>query len=538
MMGVNGGLGEYFLQEFNGASQNSSIRTSRALDVTVGQITNPRFSISGGSNLVFGIGTTAPATKLHMSSGTLLVDGDGAGIKLNANGGVGASGKAFIDLTNAGNGGAAQMYIGGAQANDIGHNVPTSGTHRFYVNSNESVAIDALRLRVGIGGGANTSLINIDGSGSLNGSTLTWTAAGNVGIGVASPNSRLDVRGNETNIWGAQPFDSTLALYSNTAAAVDVGPSLRFSGQSGAGVNPFTFGSIRGVKDAVGASYGGRLDFATIAGPEMGGLESTLGRRMSIDSAARIHINNSGFAKTATLWVEAMANHTYALQVSSQNNTGSLLVVKADGNVGIGTVNPASKFHMSSGTLIIDGNVTTSLTTTGRIGAGTSGAPETAIHAVSGAGGTAMTLTDNTNATLRFSFPSAGVASIASNEGAHSIAFGGQSSAGGAFTERFRINNVTGNSTFPSGLIGIGTGVAVPSDRLEVASGNLRLTQAAGVAGSVKLFSMLTVLGTDTCTVICGANTVCLGAWTSAGVASTCATAAAANRCLCSGFGN
>jgi hypothetical protein len=41
------------------------------------------------------------------------------------------------------------------------------------------------------------------------------------------------------------------------------------------------------------------------------------------------------------------------------------------GNVGIGTASPAAKLHLSSGTLLIDGDIATSLTTTGKIGIGT-----------------------------------------------------------------------------------------------------------------------------------------------------------------------
>lgn len=46
------------------------------------------------------------------------------------------------------------------------------------------------------------------------------------------------------------------------------------------------------------------------------------------------------------------------------------LFINSNGNVGLGTFSPVTLFHMSSGTLTIDGNTTTALTTVGRVGVG------------------------------------------------------------------------------------------------------------------------------------------------------------------------
>lgn len=61
---------------------------------------------------------------------------------------------------------------------------------------------------------------------------------------------------------------------------------------------------------------------------------------------------------------------------------GSTLVV-ANGRVGIGTASPSQKLHMSSGTLLIDGNVANSIVASGNVGVGTA-SPGTKLHVSSG----------------------------------------------------------------------------------------------------------------------------------------------------------
>lgn len=78
-----------------------------------------------------GIGNVNPATKLHMSSGTLTVDGTANKVKLRGAAGVASSGSGYLDLTDAGYGAlATENFFGAVAAGIIGYNA--TSTHRFY----------------------------------------------------------------------------------------------------------------------------------------------------------------------------------------------------------------------------------------------------------------------------------------------------------------------------------------------------------------------------------------------------------------------
>jgi hypothetical protein len=102
---------------------------------------------------------------------------------------------------------------------------------------------------------------------------------------------------------------------------------------------------------------------------------------------------------------------------------------------------------------------------------------------------------------------------------------------------------IVGGDAAITGAVAIGLTAGAAADKLEVAGGSVRLTEAAGVAGSVKLFSKVTTNAGHDCngnSSGCGTGTagICLAAWTSAGATSACGTLGLGQRCLCAGFGN
>jgi hypothetical protein len=102
---------------------------------------------------------------------------------------------------------------------------------------------------------------------------------GNVGIGTTAPQNLLHVKG--TASVGVGVRNSHLTIESAETAGVDVGAILKFAGQSGNTVNPYSFGTIEAKKEsAVANNYSSYLSFHSI--------DNTGG------STERMRINGSG----------------------------------------------------------------------------------------------------------------------------------------------------------------------------------------------------------------------------------------------------
>ncbi|MEK6535892.1 MAG: hypothetical protein AABZ63_00185, partial [Actinomycetota bacterium] len=177
------------------------------------------------------------------------------------------------------------------------------------------------------------------------------------------------------------------------------------------------------------------------------------------------------------------------------------------GNVGMGTQFPATKLHMSSGTLTIDGNVATSLTTTGNVGIGTTG-PGTLLDvngsAQFGSGAVkstfsatgALNMASGSNITLAGGGMVSGLAAPALGSDAvnktyvDNLTGGGSSAAVLRATQTFTGQNafqnqvtVSSNLFVLGGNVGIGT--AGPGFKLDVngtlgVAGNSLFTSATG----------------------------------------------------------
>jgi len=189
------------------------------------------------------------------------------------------------------------------------------------------------------------------------------TTSGSVGIGTTSPQNLLHVKG--TSAVGLGVRNSHFIIESAETAGVDVGAVLKFAGQSGNTVNPYSFGTIEAKKEsALTNNYSSYLAFHTIG--DTGG--ST--ERMRINGSGNVGIGTTGASYKlhvlggniyvggagAGVRIEdrSLSSRSFQLYVDggalafyNHNNSTQPVTITDGGNFGIGTTTPASKLHIS-----------------------------------------------------------------------------------------------------------------------------------------------------------------------------------------------
>jgi hypothetical protein len=267
---------------------------------------------TSGGNL--GIGTNNPTEKLVVASNTGtsgLETGIGltntvdSNLFLRVSGSASTDKKAVIgpDTSTAfvfNTAGTERMRIDAAGNVGIGTTIPSS-YGKLAVRGNINASTDGATLLTMRANANATDLSAYNATGAYlafqttpNGGgeleRMRITADGNVGIGTNAPASTLAVN----TASGVAPANTSganaLRLTSTATAAVGVGPSILFEGQTGNTTANYGFAGIQGFKEvATLNNYGGVLAFYT----QGGGGASALTEHMRITSAGNVGIGTT-----------------------------------------------------------------------------------------------------------------------------------------------------------------------------------------------------------------------------------------------------
>jgi hypothetical protein len=148
----------------------------------------------------------------------------------------------------------------------------------------------------------------------------------------------------------------------------------------------------------------------------------------------------------------------YVLDVNGAlRSTGAIF----SANVGVGTVSPAEKLHLSSGTIRIDGDVPTAVQISNTN-------PRINMVATTGTNPNYMTLT-NTGGVTYMGLENSAASEFGGGVVAYSSIFG----SGASKPVHFLTTALPRMTISASGLVGVGT--ITPSDKVEIASGTIRM---------------------------------------------------------------
>lgn len=289
----------------NPGFRNLFVTTGGADPLYLGTENSIRLTVQPTSGNI-GIGTTAPAAKLHIVSGT-----DNPNTLLSLDTGVH---------------GGSQFQIGGTTNNES------------YFNLNVYRA------------GLYFTRLSVSNFGHL---LLQPSGDSNVGIGTTGPSYKLDVQGGQINASGGLCIAGDCkTAWSQVGGEVSSqwttsGSSIYYNtGKVGIGTNA-PLGPL-----SVGNSAVPNSDGYLVLGKHDGSGARQF--RVGFDSSFNFVIGDYGNNNTAGSWLSP-----FAINWQAPNNS---LYINSTGNVGIGTGTPTAKLHVAgdgkvTGNLIVDGNI-------------------------------------------------------------------------------------------------------------------------------------------------------------------------------------
>lgn len=323
------------------------------------------FFVSAGR---LGVGTTSPASALHLSSGTLLIDGDIPGIRVGLSTFVVAQGNVGVGAQNP----ATRLHLSSGT-------MLIDGTDPF-LRVGEG-KFQAAAGRIGFGASLPGSLVHVssgvlivDGTSpglTVGVSTLT-VSGGLTGVGTASPGAVLDVEGAARFGSGATRSTITAAgelqlvagatvsaggtLSFSTAASVALtgSPALFFDRSGRAGLGTAAPNSALTVGPAPAGSWA-----ASSLAVHAGALAAGAGSEVALanfgfsagGNAASLGLRAHRTAGAPNDWTTTAVGLSY--DVDNTPRAGAALWLHANGNVGVGTTLPQSRLHVVDGDIRI-----------------------------------------------------------------------------------------------------------------------------------------------------------------------------------------
>tara|TARA_B110000902_G_scaffold266668_1_gene355393 strand:+ start:133 stop:3033 length:2901 start_codon:yes stop_codon:yes gene_type:complete len=462
-----------------------------------------------GTNV--GIGTTSPGYNLVVGDGTTDTESrfyhsDASYTSVRGYGLFMSRGNSYIRPVNDG---SQTLYIGtnsktwgtfSADANIFTLN--RDGASRLYINSSGNVGIGTtspssiLDINGGSANGVNIQAANtgteyVFNAKTSNGTSRLWVGgAGNVGIGTTTPLKKLEVRSSSA-------YNSTIRLATSAHNWDIQGGEAGYSSIAFAlDYDGVTFFRAMGTTDA---RFGGGLSVGTLnATPPTGGLYvagnvgiGTTSPGTKLDVSGQIRSNDSFLLQSGTTAIGSIRNQGGALDIrgdsardvslGSVTSPQALFIEGTNGNVGIGTTSPASKLHIGGGV----GALSTGLT----FGDGDTGIWEASDDNLrfSTSSSTRMIINSSGNVGIGTTSPSRlldvdGVQGWSA--GNVEKAYMNPTSTGTDFNlfgnnGNIRFDSRAGsNSYINTGNVGIGT--TSPTSKLEVAGGDIELSDVAG----------------------------------------------------------
>jgi hypothetical protein len=386
----------------------ASLHISGATASTLFQIDSPASSsilfVSGSGNV--GLGTNTPQTKLEVyGTNELLRFGDGtsandAYMSFNSRAFLGFSGLGGMNLISVNTRpiifgrGTFSSYTESARfaittgnlllnsITDSGHNLYISGSSTSgSLNVDSTLYVSGSRVGIGtstplaslhISGASSANLLRIDSPASS--SIIFVSGSGNVGVGTAAPAYRLDVSGSSRFV-NTISYNGNLTPLNTAAYSLGISSSaggaqiIAYSNNGLSAIQSLEFGfqntslnSSGSFSNPVHNNYAFRIYGNYVTSSIGGGTLSSFLIAPTLNFAGNTNAGvYRGFYHNPTL-----TNLTNTTHRAIETATGDVIFGSTSGNVGIGTSNPNSLFHLSgsstaTSSLARGGNITPTL---------------------------------------------------------------------------------------------------------------------------------------------------------------------------------